>query len=228
MKTKLFKGNKNSAGLLLFFAGWGMDERPFVEYLPDDRDCAVCYDYRSLDFDYSLTSGYSGGIRVVAWSMGVWAAAHVLRDNPFPVAGSAAVNGTTCPVDDEKGIAGRIFRGTLDGLNDQTLLKFRRRMCGSQEALNRFLAKAPGRTTEDLREELRCIGEMSRETVHASFRWDRVYIGTRDKIFLPTNQQKAWEGENVCMIEAEHYPEKYWNRLFGSGRSSIRAERIKD
>lgn len=220
MKTEKFEGNKNSGALLIFFAGWGMDERPFVEYLPDDRDCLICYDYRSLDFDCSLTKNYST-IQVVAWSMGVWAASVVLKDNPFPLTGCVAINGTVCPTDDEKGIAARIFQGTLDGLDERNLLKFRRRMCGSQEALNRFLTKAPERTMEDLREELRCIGEMSRETVYTSFRWDKVYIGTQDKIFLPANQQKAWEGEDVCMIEAEHYPEKYWGRLF-------RAERINN
>lgn len=224
MRIKKFEQRKapdprkgESAGLLLFFAGWGMDEYPFMEYLPEDRDCLICYDYRSLDFDYSLTDDYSE-IRVIAWSMGIWAASYVLKDNPFPVAESIAVNGTIYPVDDERGIAGRIFRGTLDGLNDQTLLKFRRRMCGSQDALNRFLSNAPKRPVEDLREELRRIGEMSRETERSSFRWDEVYIGRQDKIFLPANQQKAWERANVRIIEAEHYPENCWGELFRTGR----------
>ncbi|MDR2968390.1 MAG: DUF452 family protein [Tannerellaceae bacterium] len=217
MTIKKFKGNKTGGALLIFFAGWGMDERPFTEYLPDDRDCLICYDYRSLDFDCSLTEGYST-IQAVAWSMGVWAASVVLKDNPFPLTGCVAINGTACPVDDEKGIAARIFRGTLDGLNEQNLLKFRRRMCGSQDALERFLAKSPERTMEDLREELRCIGEMSQEMEQPSIRWDKVYIGRHDKIFLSANQQKAWEGTDVCLIDAEHYPENYWKELFRSGK----------
>ncbi len=201
-----------SAELLLFFAGWGMDESPFMEYLPEDRDCLICYDYRSLDFDYSLIANYSK-VEVVAWSMGVWAASYILRNNPFPVTGSIAINGTIYPVDDEKGIAGRIFQGTLDGLNDQTLHKFRRRMCGSQDALNRFLSKAPKRPVTDLREELRHIGEMSKESQSSSFQWHRIYIGKQDKIFLPVNQQKAWEGANVYLIDSEHYPEELFLKI---------------
>jgi len=199
---------RNSTDLLLFFAGWGMDENPFLEYLPEDKDCLICYDYRSLDFDYSLISDYSK-VQVIAWSMGVWAASYILRNNPFPVTESIAINGTIYPVDDERGIARQIFQGTLDGLNDQTLQKFRRRMCGSQEALNHFLAKAPKRSIADLREELRQIGEMSKEPLNSSFQWGKAYIGRQDKIFLPANQQKAWAGTTTCLIDSGHYPEKY-------------------
>ena len=36
--------------LTLFFAGWGMDECPFMDYCSGNSDLLVCYDYRSLDF----------------------------------------------------------------------------------------------------------------------------------------------------------------------------------
>lgn len=203
---------RRGPGLLLFFAGWGMDERPFLEYLPKDRDCWICYDYRSLDFDYSLIGHYAK-VQVIAWSMGVWAASYVLRDNAFSVHESIAINGTVFPVHNEKGIAERIFQGTLDGLNEQALQKFRRRMCGSSEALQRFLIKAPQRSVEELREELQLIGEKSKEPLHSSFVWDKAYIGRQDKIFLPANQQKAWEGTTTLLIEAEHYPEEAFKRM---------------
>ena len=63
--------------LLLFFAGWGMDEHPFLQYAPQDSDFMICYDYRTLDFDTSPLTGYTV-IDVVAWSMGGWAASQVL------------------------------------------------------------------------------------------------------------------------------------------------------
>ena len=59
--------------LLLFFTGWGADETPFKTYRPTDSDYMLCYDYRTLDFDASLLTEYTD-IRVVGWSMGVWAA----------------------------------------------------------------------------------------------------------------------------------------------------------
>ena len=44
-----FIEQRHLPSLTLFFAGWGMDERPFLHYHPADRDLLVCYDYRSLD-----------------------------------------------------------------------------------------------------------------------------------------------------------------------------------
>ena len=38
----------NQKHLLLFFAGWGMDETPFLQIRPTDKDWLICYDYRSL------------------------------------------------------------------------------------------------------------------------------------------------------------------------------------
>ena len=61
--------------LLLFFAGWGMDETPFLQIRPTDTDWMVCYDYRSLEFDTDLLQEYSE-IRLIAWSMGIWVASH--------------------------------------------------------------------------------------------------------------------------------------------------------
>ena len=74
---------------LLFFAGWGMDETPFMHNLPPNKDLIICYDYRSLDFDSTLLSTYEG-IYVVAWSMGVWAASQVLPDSNLPLKQSIA------------------------------------------------------------------------------------------------------------------------------------------
>ena len=54
--------------LTLFFAGWGMDECPFMDYCSGNSDLLVCYDYRSLDFDFTLLQGYQE-IRLIA---GLW------------------------------------------------------------------------------------------------------------------------------------------------------------
>ena len=55
--------------LTLFFAGWGMDECPFMDYCSGNSDLLVCYDYRSLDFVFTLLQGYQE-IRLIAWCMG--------------------------------------------------------------------------------------------------------------------------------------------------------------
>ncbi len=65
-----FIQQKHLPRLTLFFAGWGMDECPFMDYCPENSDLLVCYDYHSLDFDFTLLQGYQE-IRLIAWSMGV-------------------------------------------------------------------------------------------------------------------------------------------------------------
>ena len=49
----------NQKHLLLFFAGWGMDETPFLQIHPTDKDWMICYDYRSLEFDADILQEYS-------------------------------------------------------------------------------------------------------------------------------------------------------------------------
>ena len=49
----------NQKHLLLFFAGWGMDETPFLQIHPTNKDWLICYDYRSLEFDAIILQEYS-------------------------------------------------------------------------------------------------------------------------------------------------------------------------
>lgn len=201
--------------LLLFFAGWGMDENPFSGYNPAGCDWMICYDYRSLKFDYSLLKEYSS-IRLIAWSMGVWAASQIFDDSLVRISESVAINGTNYPVDSEKGIDLMVFQGTLQGLNQVTLDKFFRRMCGLSPDLIAFIKKAPRRGIEELKDELRCIGEWSAKLSPSTFRWGRAIVGSRDKIFLPACQQRAWKNTCVEVRDIEHYSEKCFEEVFAS------------
>lgn len=224
MKTVLLPATRNTAAiacrrssgpqeLLLFFSGWGMDERPFLEFLPKDRDCLLCFDYKCLSFDKTLIEGYRS-VKVVGWSMGVWAAAHILQGHELPSGERIAVNGTHFPVNDTRGIPREVFYRTLSNLNEDTLGKFRRRMCGSGKACERFLRRAPLRVMADVREELRCIGEAAESLPAPFFAWSRSIIGRRDRIFGWENQQRAWAEEKSEIIDEAHYPEKEWTRIF--------------
>ena len=67
MKTVwLQRGSRRQA--LVFFAGWGMDERPFRRLTSSQYDVCVCFDYRDLDTDFALAAlpnanrhGYGSG-----------------------------------------------------------------------------------------------------------------------------------------------------------------------
>ena len=203
---------KGHSTLLLFFAGWGMDEQPFVDFCPVDADFMVCYDYRSLEFDEAVLHRYQS-VRLVAWSMGVWAASQLWGGKRDLFTGAVAVNGTPFPIDDERGIPHLIYKGTLEGLNESSLRKFRLRMCGSAEAFNHLMMRAPRRNLEELHEELRCIGESAMRMPSSSFKWDKAVVGTNDRIFAPDNQLRAWEGTEVETCETAHYAEQLWETL---------------
>lgn len=159
--------------LLLFFAGWGMDEHPFLQYAPPDSDFMICYDYRTLDFDTSPLAGYTV-IDVVAWSMGVWAASQVLSKVSLPIRRRIAINGSPFPIDEKRGIPPAIFMGTLEGLNEASLRKFQRRMCADGNVFARFQLTAPERSIEELKEELAAVAEQYRMLPTETFAWEQL------------------------------------------------------
>jgi hypothetical protein len=171
----------------------------------------VCYDYSDDLFDSSLLSAYDE-VDVVAWSMGVWMAAHVLTAAGIEPATAIAVNGTLHPVDAERGIAPQIFQGTLDGLSEPTLMKFRRRMCGGASGYKLFMEAAPQRTLDSLRTELAAIGRMYAEADGSAgaMRWDEAVVGDADAIFPTPAQQCAWSeaGVRQTPVSAPHYKEE--------------------
>jgi biotin synthesis protein BioG len=201
-----FINHKGSARLLLFFAGWGMDEHPFAGLRKAGSDCMICYDYRTLEFDVAQLATYTD-ITVIGWSMGVWAASQTLKQHPeLPVTRRIAINGTLYPVDETRGIAPAIFDGTLQGLNEQTLQKFRRRMCGSTAWFQAFQSVAPQRSVEELKEELAAIGTQYRQLNPVETPWDKAIIGTEDRIFPADNQRRAWQGALVAVVEEVEAP----------------------
>ena len=150
---QLFIKKEGNPVLLLFFAGWGSDENLFGSPVPEGCDYLLCFDYKNMDFDYSLLGGYQE-IRVLAWSMGVWVACQTLTGKDYPYGMRLAVNGTPYPIHDTKGIPEVIFRGTLENFSEPVLVRFRRRICGSAAQVKLFLAHHPYRTLDDLHQEL--------------------------------------------------------------------------
>lgn len=205
----------NPKHLLLFFAGWGMDETPFLEIHPTDKDWMVCYDYRSLSFDVTILQEYSQ-ITLIAWSMGVWAASQIMQKYPhLPISQNIAINGTTDPIHETKGIAPNIFEGTLQGLNEQTLQKFQRRMCGSTTDYKAFQSILPQRPVEELKEELAAIQKQYLSLPPSDFVWQKAIIGKNDRIFLPDNQRLAWKNNITSLeqVEAAHYQQELFKNV---------------
>lgn len=204
----------NNPSLLLFFSGWGGEETLFNSYRPVCTDWLFCDDYRSLDFDPGLLAGYED-ITVAAWSLGVWVAGHILEKVQAPFGEKVAINGTMRPVDDVYGIPEKIFRGTLEHLDEVTLSKFRRRMCGSAAALENFMSHRLQRTVSGLKDELDVLYHAVKESPTPDFKWSRALVGTADMIFPSKNQQAFWSRSDVpvTVYNEAHYSE----RLFRAG-----------
>ncbi len=216
MKTRLLHTGTGST-LLLFFCGWGTTPAA-VAHLASEPDTTVmaCYDYTGLS-DLPDCSPYAA-IRIVAWSMGVWAAGRVLAQHPaLPVVSAVAVNGTPYPVSDTLGIPEPIFHGTLEGLSAETFTRFKRRMCGGGAAWNRYRQTVrPERPVEMLRDELafieaQCMQAASTEPVWNG--WTKAVLSTADRIFPFENMHRYWTSRAcpVVRIDAPHYPFYRWN-----------------
>ena len=175
----------------------------------------ICYDYRSLEFDTTLIQAYSK-ITLIAWSMGVWAASQVMKQYPsLPVSQSTAINGTLYPIHETEGITPSVFEGTLQGLNEQTLLKFQRRMCGSAADYKVFQTMAPKRPVEELKEELAAIRQQYLSSLPSEFVWQTAIIGDNDRIFLPDHQEQAWrnKADSLLHVEAARYQQELFNEV---------------
>lgn len=209
---QLFLKKEKNPELLLFFAGWGADERLFDRPVAEGYDYMLCFDYRNLDFDYSLLDGYQE-IRLLAWSMGVWVAGCVLAGHEYRFSMKLAVNGTPLPIHDTEGIPVAIFKGTLDNFSSVTLTRFRRRICGTSDQVKEFLSHHPYRPEAELEDELACLWQVARKECADCFEWDKAVIGVRDKIFPPANQYKAWEHIPVYEVDCDHYDAGLFDRL---------------
>lgn len=212
MKFHLFPKHDPTAPhrLILLFAGWGMDERPFEDVGVPGYELCVLWDYRNDTFPAGLEAKFGdyAEIVVVAWSFGVPAATRFIASHrSLPVTARISVNGTMHPVDDGKGIPADIFNGTLDGLTVKTLSKFYLRMCGGGETFRRFSERLPKRSVGELRDELSAIAALP--VFAPAGLWDRAVIGAKDRIIPADNQRQAWISEAFETIETDspHLPD---------------------
>ena len=190
--------------LLLIFAAWGMDANPFRHISRPGYDVLIIWDYRDLSFDWSIVAGYDE-IALIAWSMGVYAASMTIHSIDHLITARIAVNGTMSPVDDLKGIPVAVFEGTAATLDDRNLRKFFRRMCGDRATTDRFMLAAPSRPVGELVDELRAIYPEPWFANPKVESWDRAIIGRQDAIFPSCNQQRAWAGTPVVVLDRPHY-----------------------
>ena len=213
MKTT-FLHQRGHERLLIFFNGWGMDNALFQHWRADACDVLCAWDYRELT-PLPAVAGYRD-IRLVAWSLGVWAAA--VTPMP-PLQHATAVNGTLQPIDQHSGIRADVFQGTIDNwLDDQARERFRQRVAGTAAASATPPATVaataaspfpPGRLPLDQRDELLALQQNITSLPVPATIYDCALIGGRDRIFPPSAQRRFWLTTAVRILEwpdAPHYP----------------------
>lgn len=195
MQYRLVDSSPGNRRLLLLYAGWAMDSRPFSSLSYPGYDVAVVWDYTDLESPLPISDDYCE-ICLIAWSYGVYAAAVTLGGFSSRITRRIAVNGTMYPIDGNRGIPENVFDATLNSMDSRNLRKFYRRMFQDKDCFARFWEVSPRRSTDDVVLELKSFGHHVRSGSHSgqAFRWDYAIIGRNDAIMPPCNQRAAWEG----------------------------------
>ena len=169
---------KNNNKFIVFFNGWGMDEKIVSNLLFEDYDVLTFFDYRNIEKIQIDLSDYKEKY-LIAWSMGVYVC-NFFRDEFKNFDKFIAINGTQKPIDNDYGIPVEIYNMTIERFNEQSCKKFIRKI---SPKLN--TEEYCRRTIEELKEEL---------------------ISIRD-LKITKNQINYWNQENIKITELDsnHY-----------------------
>ena len=178
----------------MFFAGWGMDDRPFRRLTSLRFDVLVCYDYRdpgntAATAELSAVAEYPD-VTVIAWSLGC------RRGGLGDV--SARLVAARRRGDQRHGDT----RGRRSGHSGAVDVRHCRRI-GRRRLAEVRPAHVPGRGRARRLRSARAgarLGERSGGTgrpavlvAPSGMRLHTGAVGTRDRIILPENQQRGWE-----------------------------------
>ena len=204
-----WKHCSGQAELLILFNGWGCDETLYEKIDPGRRDFLILSNYTQTDdVDFSFIHDYCRST-VLAWSFGVYVASSLTRHR-IKCTHAIAVNGTPYPVDDQYGIPESIFHGTLNSYDENSRIKFERRMIGRSRRFIPNNGQLSQRTTESQFHELAALAKQLDKTskpdvINHSF-WSLALISDRDRIFPPGNMKRYWEEKGIP-ISGDHLPD---------------------
>lgn len=191
---------------ILFLSGWGMDPGPF-RFLPA-TGCDLCMvaDYRQLEpLALEPFAGYDR-LHLVAWSMGVWVAGHLLAGQTDAFDSRVALAGTLIPVDQQRGLPPENYAAMAESFTQETLEAFYRSMFDGEEEFARFLTHRPQRQLEDLHEELVAFNFAFLQNGPGRDIFTRKIITSRDRVFPGRNQMRAWGKGNGLVTAWPHFP----------------------
>ena len=199
--------------IVVFFNGWGMDEKPFLSMGGVDSDLLIVSDYSSFDNSeelFAILDGYEKR-SLIAWSMGVWAAQLLFGHLQSFFEYSIAVNGTLQPIHPQYGIDPQIFSNMSTHFSEQVRDSFYKQMCRKEVA--RFLENAPVRILENQGAELAYLYEHAQEPLATASLYDTALIASKDLIIPSSHQKKFWQEINPIILSASHFPFFMWQTM---------------
>ena len=207
---------QNNDNLIIFFAGWSFDEKPFKFLNCENNDVLVIYDYSTINENLECMFNYPK-VNLIAWSMGVFVA-FLLKDKLPTFNKKIAINGTPLPVNDEFGIPTKPFLLTLKHAKTGLESKFYHNIFYSEKEFEIY-SKAPvSRTIENRETELKILYELIKNTqIQYTKFYDTAIISNYDKIIPTKNQINFWKNNaKIEMLESGHFPYynfKSWNEI---------------
>ncbi len=202
-----FLSQKGNHKLLVFFAGWGMDPRPFGQLSSQEYDVLMLFDYRELG-DLPIELSAYQETEVLAWSLGVSAALRSIEK--VPARRWVFLNGSGAFCHKTWGVHPRLMDRTLKALKtrgEEALLAFYKNMFQGEKGLEEFLAKRPSRLLEDLIAELEGTSLWPPAFPRGDLRAVAL-VGQRDRVIPPSAQKAFWEEAKVLVksLPFGHFP----------------------
>jgi len=213
MKTQWLAKN-NCPSLILFFNGFSMDARAVSFLKSGPYDVLVCHSYHPpFTFERAVLKPYNK-VYLIAWSMGVWAAARIFGNFPpgrpsdsvnnypgAPPLFKLAINGTEYPAHDKLGIPHALFQATLDNWNDHSKRKFFLRVSGGKTDYAIFKKYLPERDTAEQKKEINAVYSDLLENGAPRTSWSAAVISTHDRVIPPENMSRFWNERAVPVIK---------------------------
>ena len=201
---------QNNKNLIVFFAGWSFDEKPFGKLGCDGFDILFIYDYNELNLPKELENLQNYEHKyLLAWSMGVFVAYEfrkLFEDFDYKI----AINGTITPVDNEFGIPVKMFELTLKHAAIGLAGKFYQNVFKNSEEFEIYSKTSVQRTIENRVSELENLYNIIKKKDYkkAESFYDCAIVSDFDKIIPPKNQIASHQKNNELIITLPfgHFP----------------------
>ncbi len=187
----------NNKTLIVFFSGWGTDERAVSHLDCENNDVIAFYDYTTFEAIHFDFSAYEKKY-LIAWSMGVYVC-NYFYDIFKNFDKYIAINGTQKPIDNEFGIPSKIYDLTVNNFNELSCRKFMNKISSNID-----LSGCCSRSIEQLKEELISIRDLKPSEY---FNFDFAIVSENDKIIPFKNQINYWNTKKVpfSVVNSSHY-----------------------